>query len=77
MIAIRDHLRTVSGALFCGVLCLTTMVEANDYPLEDRLNILWFNQLMEEQAARYAYHAVSALQETEDAHLIWNAKAYD
>ena len=53
------------------------MVDAKHYPLEDRDNIVWFNQMMDEQAALYCHQATSALQETTDAHLIWNCDAID
>ena len=48
------------------------MVEAKHHPLEDAANIKWFNQMMDEQHARYLHHSLRSLQETEDGHLIWN-----
>ena len=53
------------------------MVEAKHYLLEDAANIKWFNQMMEEQHALYLHHSLRALQETEDAHLIWNYRDID
>ncbi len=47
------------------------MVTASDLPLEDVDNIKWFNQMMDEQQARYSFYAANALKETQDAHLIW------
>ena len=49
------------------------MVTAYDTPLEDADNIKWFNQLMDEQQARYCFYATLALQETPDPHLIFHS----
>lgn len=53
------------------------MVNAADYPYEDSHTVKWFNQMMEEQQARYCFYAARALEETPDCHLIWNCDATD